>query len=156
MFLSDGKVNTETLRDMFTRAMVEQAKKTDALVQLYYGKKPKFKYFDGHSQGGRQAFKLAQEYPELYDGFMVGQPAISLTRFSIAGLYPQLVIRSDLGFDALTPASVAGGKTPAALRGDGLRVSGLDRVGALSVIVLGGGDGQPHFLTYWAGQEAAH
>ncbi len=113
MFLSNGKVNAETLHDMFTRAMVEQATKTDALVQLYYGKKPKFKYFDGHSQGGRQAFKLAQEFPELYDGYMVGQPAISLTRFSIAGHYPQLVIKNDLGFDALTPSNYAGEKTPA-------------------------------------------
>ncbi len=60
------------------------------------------------------AFKLAQEFPDLYDGYMVGQPAISLTRFSIAGHYPQLVIKNDLGFDALTPSNYTGEKTPAA------------------------------------------
>jgi hypothetical protein len=34
-------------------------------------------------------------------------------------------------------------------------VSGLDRIGALSVLALGGGEGQPHFLADCAGQEAA-
>ena len=114
IFLSNGKVNFESLRDFLTNATVEQAKKTRALTALYYGKKPKYAYFDGHSQGGRQALKLAQEFPELYDGFMVGQPAVSLTRFSIAGHYPQLVMKNDLGIDALTPSNYAGGKTPVA------------------------------------------
>ena len=36
-FLSNGKVNTEALRDFSVRAMVEQAVKTRALVILYYG-----------------------------------------------------------------------------------------------------------------------
>jgi hypothetical protein len=118
LFLSDGKVNFEAIQDMKTNAMVEQAKKTRALTELYYAKKPKFAYFDGHSQGGRQALKLAQEFPELYDGFMVGQPALSLTRFSMAGHYPQMVMRSELSFDALTPAATQGAKTPAALFAD--------------------------------------
>src|SRR6266851_3435586 len=34
-------------------------------------------------------------------------------------------------------------------------VLGFDRVGALSVLALGGGDDQPPFLAYRAGQEAA-
>ncbi len=62
-FLSDGKVNAEALRDFSVRAMVEQAVKTKALVNLYYGKAPKFTYYDGHSQGGRQGMKIVQEYP---------------------------------------------------------------------------------------------
>ena len=70
-FLSDGKVNAESLRDFSVRAMVEQAVKTKALVNLYYGKAPKYAYYDGHSQGGRQGMKLVQEYPELYDGYMI-------------------------------------------------------------------------------------
>jgi hypothetical protein len=62
-FLSNGKVNAEALRDFSVRAMVEQAIKTRALVNLYYGKAPKYTYYDGHSQGGRQGMKIAQEYP---------------------------------------------------------------------------------------------
>jgi hypothetical protein len=97
-FLSDGKVNVESLRDFSVRAMVEQAVKTRALVNLYYGKAPKYTYYDGHSQGGRQGMKLAQEYPELYDGYMIAQPALSIAKFGTAGLYPQIVMKTELGF----------------------------------------------------------
>ncbi len=90
----------KALRDFSVRAMVEQATKTRALVNLYYGKPPLFSYFDGHSQGGRQGMKIAQEYPELYDGYMIGQPALSIPQFGTAGLYPQIVIKTELGFTA--------------------------------------------------------
>ena len=97
-FLSNGKINVEALRDFSVRAMVEQAVKTRALVNLYYGKAPKFTYYDGHSQGGRQGMKLVQEYPELYDGYMIAQPALSIAKFGTAGLYPQIVMKTELGF----------------------------------------------------------
>jgi Tannase and feruloyl esterase len=100
IFLSNGKVNTEGLRDFSVRAMIEQATKTRALVNQYYGKPPLFSYFDGHSQGGRQGMKIAQEYPELYDGYMIGQPALSIPQFGTAGLYPQIVLKTELGFTA--------------------------------------------------------
>lgn len=99
-FLSNGKVNVEAMRDFSVRAMVEQAVKTKALVQAYYGKAPKYAYFDGHSQGGRQGMKIAQEYPDLYDGYLIGQPALSIPQFGTTGIYPQLVIKTELGFTA--------------------------------------------------------
>jgi hypothetical protein len=106
-FLSDGKVNVESLRDFSVRAMVEQAVKTKALVNLYYGKAPKFTYYDGHSQGGRQGMKLVQEYPELYDGYMIAQPALSIAKFGTTSLYPQIVMKTELGFTAADKAKAA-------------------------------------------------
>jgi pimeloyl-ACP methyl ester carboxylesterase len=106
-FLSDGKVNVESLRDFSVRAMVEQAVKTKALVNLYYGKAPKYAYYDGHSQGGRQGMKIAQEYPELYDGYMIAQPALSIAKFATAGLYPQIVMKTELGFTSANKAEAA-------------------------------------------------
>ena len=106
-FLSDGKVNVESLRDFSVRAMVEQAVKTKALVNLYYGKAPKYTYYDGHSQGGRQGMKIAQEYPELYDGYMIAQPALSIAKFGTAGLYPQIVMKTELGFTAANKPEAA-------------------------------------------------
>jgi feruloyl esterase len=103
-FLSDGKVNVESLRDFSVRAMVEQAVKTKALVNLYYGKAPKYAYYDGHSQGGRQGMKLVQEYPELYDGYMIAQPALSIAKFGTAGLHPQIVMKTELGFTSANKA----------------------------------------------------
>ena len=106
-FLSDGKVNVEALRDFSVRAMVEQALKTKALVSLYYSKAPKYSYYDGHSQGGRQGLKIAQEYPELYDGYMIGQPALNIAKFGPAGLYPQIVMKTDWYAAADKPKAAA-------------------------------------------------
>jgi Tannase and feruloyl esterase len=100
-FLSDGKVNTEAFRDFSVRALVEQAVKTKALVNLYYGRPPRYTYFDGHSQGGRQGLKIAQEYPELYDGYLIAQPALNIPVFGTASLYPQIVMKTDLGYTAI-------------------------------------------------------
>ena len=106
-FLSDGRINQEGLRDFVARAMVEQAVKTKALATLYYGKAPKFTYYDGHSMGGRQGLKVAQEYPDLYDGYMIGQPAINAPKFGTTRIYPQIVMKRDLGFTAADKSSAA-------------------------------------------------
>lgn len=97
-FLSNGKLNLESLRDFTTRAMVEQAVKTRALAALYYGRAPRFTYYDGHSQGGRQGLKVAQQFPELYDGYLIAQPAISPPMFGTVAVHPQIVMRTELGF----------------------------------------------------------
>jgi feruloyl esterase len=102
--LSNGKVNAESLRDFSVRAMVEQANKTKALVSLYYGKAPKYTYYDGHSQGGRQGMKIAQEYPELYDGYLIAQPALSIAKFGTSALYPQIVMKAELGYTGVDKA----------------------------------------------------
>src|SRR4051812_31872495 len=106
-FLSNGKVNAEALRDFSVRAMVEQATKTRALVDLYYGKAPKFTYYDGHSQGGRQGLKIIQEYPELYDGYMIAAPALSIPHFGTTALYPQIVMKTELGYTAANKPEAA-------------------------------------------------
>jgi len=97
-FLSNGKLNLESLRDFMTRSMVEQAVKTKALATLYYGKAPRYTYYDGHSQGGRQGLKVAQQFPERYDGYMIAQPAISPPMFGTVAIQPQIVMRTELGF----------------------------------------------------------
>ena len=106
-YLSSGKINVESFRDFSSRAMVEQAVKTKALVALYYGKAPKFSYFDGHSQGGRQGMKIAQEHPELYDGYMIAQPALNVPKFGTTGIYTQIVMKTELGITAANKAEAA-------------------------------------------------
>ena len=106
-FLSNGGVNTEAFRDFSARAMVEQAVKTKQLVALYYGRAPKFTYYDGHSQGGRQGYKIVQEYPELYDGYMIAAPALSIPMFGTAALYPQIVMKTELGYTAANKPEAA-------------------------------------------------
>ncbi len=93
----DGSVNTVLWRDFSERSLLEQALKTKAVVKAYYGQAHAKAYFDGYSTGGRQGYKLAQKYPEQYDGILAGAPAFNWTRFIAAELYPQIVMQRDLG-----------------------------------------------------------
>lgn len=93
----DGSVNTALWRDFAERSLLEQAVKTKAVVKAYYGKPQNKAYFDGFSTGGRQGYKLAQKFPEQYDGILAGAPAFNWTRFITSELYPQVVMQRDLG-----------------------------------------------------------
>jgi feruloyl esterase len=47
-----------------------------ALMQVYYGQAPRYSYFIGCSEGGREALTEAQRYPEDFNGISAGAPAI--------------------------------------------------------------------------------
>jgi hypothetical protein len=93
----DGTINRALWNDFAERSLHELADKTKALANAYYGKPHKYAYWDGFSTGGRQGLKLAQVYPEDFDGILSGAPAINWTRFITAELYPQIVMKRDLG-----------------------------------------------------------
>lgn len=48
---------------------------TKALIKAYYGQAPRYSYFIGCSEGGREALIEAQRYPEDFDGVSAGAPA---------------------------------------------------------------------------------
>jgi pimeloyl-ACP methyl ester carboxylesterase len=45
------------------------------LIKAYYGQAPKYNYFIGCSDGGREALMAAQRYPNDYQGIIAGAPA---------------------------------------------------------------------------------
>jgi pimeloyl-ACP methyl ester carboxylesterase len=69
-----------------------QMKKThDAamvLMQRMYGELPRFNYFIGTSQGGREALTVAQRYPQDYNGIAANVPIVG---FSSLMLGPELI-----------------------------------------------------------------
>lgn len=98
----DGSINTVGWQDFAERSLHELAEKTKALTALYYGRPHDYAYWDGFSTGGRQALKLAQVFPEDFDGILVGAPAIHWSTYHTAGLYAQIAMMEDLG-DLIPP-----------------------------------------------------
>ncbi|MGH8446406.1 MAG: tannase/feruloyl esterase family alpha/beta hydrolase [Solimonas sp.] len=70
----------ELIKDYGYRANHVTAAAGKALVQAYYTKAPKRSYFQGCSDGGREALMEAQRFPEDYDGIIAGAPAYPWVR----------------------------------------------------------------------------
>jgi pimeloyl-ACP methyl ester carboxylesterase len=61
------------------RAVTETARVSKALLQAFYQAQQKRSYFNGCSNGGRQALMEAWRYPDDFDGIISGAPALDLT-----------------------------------------------------------------------------
>ena len=85
-----------------------QLKKThDAamvLMERAYGERPRFNYFVGTSQSGREALTVAQRYPADYNGVAANVPIVS---FSSLMLAPEWIrIQEKPAANWVTPAKV--------------------------------------------------
>jgi Tannase and feruloyl esterase len=65
----------EKVTDFGHRGIHEMTRVAKLVVQQFYGSNPKRSYFDGCSDGGREALMEAQRYPDDYDGIIAGAPA---------------------------------------------------------------------------------
>src|SRR4029450_3817921 len=85
-----------------------QPKKThDAamtILERLYRERPRFSYFFGTSQGGREALTVAQRYPADYDGIAANVPIVG---FSSLMLAPELIrIQEKPAANWVTPAKI--------------------------------------------------
>jgi Tannase and feruloyl esterase len=76
------------------------------LVQAFYGQPPAYSYWNGCSTGGRQGLRMAQDYPDDYDGILAGAPAIHWDRFQAGQIWYQVVQLRDNG------GPIGGGHAP--------------------------------------------
>jgi pimeloyl-ACP methyl ester carboxylesterase len=82
-------------------------------MERVYGEKPRFNYYFGASQGGREALTVAQRYPADYDGIVADVPVLN---FSTLMLAPELIrIQEKPQANWVTPAKVN------AIRGEFMR-----------------------------------
>jgi feruloyl esterase len=68
-----------------------------AVIAAFYGQEPSYSYFDGVSNGGRQALILAQRYPTDFDGILAGAPGSNFA--PLAGLAEAWMARANTGDD---------------------------------------------------------
>ena len=93
----DNAVNTSVVAGSFQFGFDPQARsdygyngpaevtlKAKALIKEYYGAKPKYSYFVGCSEGGREALMLSQRYPDFFDGIVSGNPGMDLAKAAVA------------------------------------------------------------------------
>jgi feruloyl esterase len=65
--------------DFAYRAAHAFSQAAKAIIQAYYGQPPAFAYFQGCSDGGREAFAEAQRYPADFNGIVAGSAALLFT-----------------------------------------------------------------------------
>jgi pimeloyl-ACP methyl ester carboxylesterase len=93
----DGTLNEQLIVDFASRSLHEMTVKAQMLINAYYGQAPKYNYWVGGSTGGRQGLMEAQRFPTDYDGILAGCPAINWDRFIPSELWPQIVMKEELG-----------------------------------------------------------
>ncbi len=81
-------LNDEAVRNLGYGQLKKTRDAAMAIVQRAYGEQPRFTYFTGTSQGGREALTVAQRYSADYDGVIANVPIVS---FSSLMLAPELI-----------------------------------------------------------------
>jgi hypothetical protein len=110
--VSPGNVNLYSLQNFASVSINDATLAAKSITKSFYGTAPKYSYFSGCSQGGRQGIMAAQRYPDLFDGIAAAAPAIYYSQLFISAYYPQQVM-NEMGkyprpceLDALTAAAI--------------------------------------------------
>ncbi|KAF2874005.1 feruloyl esterase B precursor [Massariosphaeria phaeospora] len=88
MLKEDKSINWDLVHNFATRSLSEQVYVGKSLAEQYYGLQPRYSYWNGCSQGGRQGFAVAQRYPGLLDGVLAAAPALKLLDVVLSGIWP--------------------------------------------------------------------
>ncbi|WP_395670906.1 tannase/feruloyl esterase family alpha/beta hydrolase [Phenylobacterium sp.] len=95
--------NPALLKDMAERGPYAVTVAAKAIVETFYGAAPAYSYFQGCSNGGREAMLMAQRHPDAFDGLIAGAPANYLTPAFMRMGWQQLRNLDAAGQQILTP-----------------------------------------------------
>jgi feruloyl esterase len=84
-----------------------------AITQAHYGRPAAYSYMTGCSTGGREGMLASQRYPELFDGIVVGAPAMRAGDSNLAIEYTQVLFNQSAPKTADGAADLARVFTPA-------------------------------------------
>jgi Tannase and feruloyl esterase len=109
----DWTLSDEAIKNLGYMQMKKTHDAAIVLMQRVYGESPRYNYFIGTSQGGREALTVAQRYPQDYNGVAANVPILG---FSTLMLAPELIrIQEKPSANWVTPAKVN------AIRGEFIR-----------------------------------
>jgi len=77
----------EKVIDFAYRAVHLTAERAKDVVKAFYGRAQEHSYFNGCSEGGREALMVAQRYPQDFDGVIAGDPGHVWTHLFFAGIW---------------------------------------------------------------------
>ena len=95
----------EKIVDFGYRAVHLTALRSKEVLAGFYQAVPRRSYFEGCSEGGREALMEAQRYPDDFDGWVVGAPANNWTNLLTADAWNQQALAADRA-SALTPEAL--------------------------------------------------
>jgi len=84
----DWALNDEAIKNLGYMQMKKTHDATMVIIERVYGTRPKYNYYIGGSQGGREGLMVAQRYPTDYNGILADVPIVS---FSTLMLAPELI-----------------------------------------------------------------
>ena len=85
---TDWTTNDEAIKNLGYLQLKKTHDAAMVIVERVYHQRPRFNYFVGTSQGGREGLTVAQRYPEDYDGVAANVPIV---HFSTLMLAPELI-----------------------------------------------------------------
>lgn len=80
----DWALNDEAIRNLGYLQMKKTRDAAMVIMERVYGERPRFNYYVGSSQGGREALTVAQRYPADYDGIVADVPIVSFSSLMLA------------------------------------------------------------------------
>ena len=84
----DWTLNDEAIANLGYAQMKKTHDAAMVIIQRVYGARPRFNYYIGTSQGGREALAVAQRYPADYNGVSANVPIVGLSTLMLA---PELI-----------------------------------------------------------------
>lgn len=85
---NEWALNDEAIKNLGYMQMKKTHDAAMVIMERVYGERPRFNYYIGSSQGGREALSVAQRYPNDYDGIIANVPIVN---FSSLMLAPELI-----------------------------------------------------------------
>ncbi|HZZ13334.1 MAG TPA: tannase/feruloyl esterase family alpha/beta hydrolase [Paraburkholderia sp.] len=78
--------NTTQKQDYSYAALGTTVHFAKAVITAFYGQAPRYTYFEGASNGGRNAYLVAQDWPADYDGIIAGAETMNMATQTMAWL----------------------------------------------------------------------